>query len=209
MTRDARCYRMRDPSVEDEIIIEQIESGSRVIDLGCGDGRLLDRLRAERGCAVQGVELDLDEYHMAINRGLAVIRADLDEPLQVVPDASFDFAVLSQTLQQVRHPKALLVEMLRVARRAVIVVPNFAHWRVRFEVMVRGRAPVTETLPYEWYETPNLHVMSMADFRDLVRMLNLRIVLERPIIRGRAVDRAWSANLRADSAFYVLERNNN
>ena len=98
------------------------------------------------------------------------------------------------------------LQMLRVARRALVVVPNFAHWRVRLQVARQGRAPITESLPYEWYNTPNLHFMSMYDFRDLAATLHLRIVKESPIIKGRAVDRAWAANLRADSAMYVLER---
>ena len=133
---------------------------------------------------------------------------DLDHGLPDIPDDSFDVAVLSQTLQQVRHPKGVLQEMLRVANRALVVVPNFGHWRVRLQVALQGRAPVTASLPYDWYETPNLHFMSMHDFRDLVDTLSVRIVKELPIMRGRAVDRAWAANLRAHSALYVLERIN-
>jgi methionine biosynthesis protein MetW len=95
---------------------------------------------------------------------------------------------------------------LRVAQQALVVVPNFAHWRVRLQVIRQGRAPVTEALPYEWFDTPNRHFMSMHDFRDLAGILNVRILKELPIIKGRAVDRAWAANLRADSALYLLER---
>jgi methionine biosynthesis protein MetW len=98
------------------------------------------------------------------------------------------------------------MEMLRVAKRGLVVVPNFGHWRVRLEVLRRGRTPVTEALPWEWYETPNVHFMSMRDFRDLMERLGLRVVKESPIIRGRAVDRLLASNLRADSAFYLLER---
>lgn len=201
-------YCMPDPTaaLTDKIIREQIERESRVIDLGCGDGRLLEMLRDQHACSVQGVELDLDQLKGCIRRGVPVIKADLDEDLQGIPDGTFDAAVLSQTLQQVRHPKRLLTEMLRIAQRALVVVPNFGHWRVRLQVLRYGSTPVTETLPYHWYDTPNLHFMSIHDFRDLAAQLKLRIVRERPIIRGRAVDRAWAANLRADSVFYVLER---
>jgi len=199
---------MPDPAaaVTDKVLINQIEPGSRVVDLGCGDGRLLKRLRDEHDCSVQGVELDADGLLGAVERGVPVIHSDLDIGLPDFPDSSFDFAILSQTLQQVRHPKTVLAEMLRVARHVLVVVPNFAHWRVRLQFIFQGRAPVTQALPYEWYNTPNLHFMSLYDIRDLATNLQCRIVRELPIIKGRAVDRAWAANLRAESALFVLER---
>ena len=180
-------YQMPDPSIQltDELIMRHIDRGSRVIDLGCGDGRLLQRLSSEMNCDVLGVEVEQANVVAVIERGLPAIAFDLNEGLVDVPDNSFDFAVLSQTLQQVRNPKRLLLEMLRVARRALVVVPNFGHWRVRLEVLRRGRTPITQALPYEWYETPNLHFMSMRDFRDLMDGIGLRIVKESPIIKGR------------------------
>ena len=201
-------YSMPGPDAEmiDELLLEQVDDGSRVIDLGCGDGRLMERLRTERGCRVMGVELGEAEVTAVIGRGLSVIRADLDQGLGDIPDDSFDTAVLSQTLQQVHHPTTVLREMLRVARRALVVVPNFGHWRIRLKVIQQGRAPVTDSLPYEWYDTPNLHVCSMHDIRDLVDQLGMMAVREIPIIGGRPVERAWWANLRADSALFVLER---
>jgi methionine biosynthesis protein MetW len=202
-------YQMPDPSIQltDELIMHHIDRNSRVIDLGCGDGRLMQRLHDEMGCEVMGVEVEQSNIIAIIQRGLPAIAADLNEGLVDIPNDSFDFAVLSQTLQQVRNPKRLLLEMLRVARRALVVVPNFGHWRVRMEVLRRGRTPITQALPYEWYETPNVHFMSMRDFRDLMDGIGLRIVKESPIIKGRSVDQLWGANLRADSAFYLLERN--
>lgn len=201
-------YQMPDPSIQltDELIMHHIDRKSRVIDLGCGDGRLMQRLHDEMGCEVMGVEVEQSNIISIIQRGLPAIAADLNEGLVDIPNDSFDFAVLSQTLQQVRNPKLLLLEMLRVARRALVVVPNFGHWRVRMEVLRRGRTPITQALPYEWYETPNVHFMSMRDFRDLMDGIGLRIVKESPIIKGRSVDQLWGANLRADSAFYLLER---
>jgi len=199
---------MPDPSIQltDELIMHHIDRNSRVIDLGCGDGRLMQRLHDEMGCEVMGVEVEQSNIVAIIQRGLPAIAADLNEGLVDIPNDSFDFAVLSQTLQQVRNPKLLLLEMLRVAHRALVVVPNFGHWRVRMEVLRRGRTPITQALPYEWYETPNVHFMSMRDFRDLMDGIGLRIVKESPIIKGRSVDQLWGANLRADSAFYLLER---
>ncbi|MFP6765043.1 MAG: methionine biosynthesis protein MetW [Planctomycetaceae bacterium] len=201
-------YCMPDPSaaVTDELLRQHIASGSRVIDLGCGDGRLLCRLRDDHDCFVQGVELDSDSIIDALARGLPVIRADLDYGLAGIPDQGFDYAVLSQTLQQVRHPAKVLNEMMRIATRALVVVPNFAHWKVRRQVFLEGRAPVTEALPYEWYNTPNLHFMSMRDFRDLTSQLNFQIAEEIPIIGGRPALGAFAANLRAESLFYVVER---
>ncbi|MEY3175175.1 MAG: hypothetical protein RLZZ436_3089, partial [Planctomycetota bacterium] len=160
-------YQIPDPSVSltDELIMQHITRGSRVIDLGCGDGRLMQRLNLELHCDVLGVEVEQENLVRVIQRGLAAIQADLDQGLADIPNDSFDFAVLSQTLQQVRNPRRLLTEMLRVAARGLVVVPNFGHWRVRMEVLRRGRTPVTEALPYEWYETPNVHFMSMHDFR--------------------------------------------
>lgn len=204
----AKRIRMPDPRdvLTDELVMSQVEPGRRVLDLGCGDGRLLARLRDERNCRVLGVELDEDHFVAAIDRGLPVIRADLNAGLKEIPDGSFDFVVLSQTLQQVNRPMALLNEIFRVAMRALVVVPNFGHWKVRLQVAWRGRAPVTDALPYEWYESPNVHFLTMRDFRELAAQGNFRIVKELPIIGSRAVDRAWAANFRAHSALYVLER---
>lgn len=191
----------------DEIILDQITSGSRVLDLGCGDGRLLATLREKRQSAIQGIELDLDAIKHCLGRGVPVIQENLDHGLLSFSDRSFDFAVLSQTLQQVRQPRRLLQEMLRVAHRALILVPNFGHWKVRLQIISYGRAPVTSSLPYEWFDTPNIHFMSMTDVRDLAKTIDARIVREIPIVSGRAVENAWWPNLRSESALYVLEQN--
>jgi methionine biosynthesis protein MetW len=206
--RVERRYCIPDPlaHLTDETIIAQIPAGSRVLDLGCGDGRLLSLLRDTHGASVQGIELDRSQIVQAIARGVPVICADLDRGLAGFPDGSFDFAVLSQTLQQVRHPRVILQEMLRVARQSLVVVPNFGHWKVRFDLLIYGRAPVTSSLPYEWYDTPNLHFMSMRDFADLVRVVGGRVVRALSLIGNRAVEHAWGANLRAAAALYVLER---
>ncbi len=206
--RHDRVYCMTDPleRLTDEAIVAHIPFGSRVVDLGCGEGRLLKRLRDSHGASVQGLEIDRRRIIGAIANGVPVVYTDLDRGLAGFPDRSFDFAVLSQTLQQVRHPRLILQEMLRVSRQSLVVVPNYGYWRVRLDHLIRGRAPVTSALPYEWYDTPNLHFMSMHDFRELVTVVGGRIVKELPMIGGRTVDRAWAANLRAEAALYVLEK---
>ena len=193
-------------ALTDELIMAHVERGSRVIDLGCGNGRLLAKLRDEHGCEVVGVEIDLDQLMGAVERGVPVIRADLDRGLQGIPDESFDVAVISETLQEVRHPLEVLNEIFRIAHRSLVVVPNFAYWRVRLQVALRGRTPITPTLKYEWFDSPNVRFLSMLDFRDLAKRGDFRIVHELPIIGSRAVKRAWLANLRAHSALFVLER---
>ena len=193
-------------ALTDDLILAHTEPGSRVIDIGCGDGRLLETLRESHGCRVAGVENDPRAFVSAIARGVGMLEIDLDSGLSLVPDDAFDVAVVSQTLQQIRRPLELLEELFRIAGRVIVVVPNFGHWRIRLQVLWQGRAPVTDSLPYAWYESPNVHVLSMLDFRDLERRGLFRIKAELPIIGERAVKHAWGANARAHSALYVLER---
>ncbi len=204
----AKRYCMPDPTaaLTDEILLQHVDRGSRVVDFGCGDGRLLAKLRDAHGCNVQGVDLDPENVLAAIDRGVPVVRANLDAGLSEFPDQSFDIAVLSQTLQQVLRPQFVLEEMLRVAKRGLVVVPNFGYWQVRFQVLWQGRAPITESLPYEWYNSPNIHFMTLRDFRSLCEKQGISIIREIPIIKRRAIPDAWGANLRAESALYVLER---
>ena len=193
----SRRYAMPDPAdvISDDLILREIPRETSVIDLGCGSGRLLSKLRNELSCSVLGVELDHQNFNAVLHRGLPALNYDLDENLCDLPDDSFEWAILSETLQEVRHPKTLLAEMMRIAKRAIIVVPNFANWKIRLQIFKSGRTPVTSSFPYAWYDTPNLHFMSLYDFRDLVGDLGLRISKEMPIIRGNAVERAWLANL--------------
>ena len=201
-------YCMPDPTaaLTDEILLQHVDRGSRVVDFGCGDGRLLAKLRDVHECVVQGVDLDPENVLAAIERGVPVVRANLDAGLSEFPNQSFDIAVLSQTLQQVLRPQFVLEEMLRVAKRGLVVVPIFGYWQVRFQVLWQGRAPITESLPYEWYNSPNIHFMTLRDFRSLCEKQGISIIREIPIIKRRAIPDAWGANLRAESALYVLER---
>ena len=186
-----------------------VPAGSRVLDLGCGHGALMAHLRDERGCVVRGLEIDGDRVSAAVARGLSVVQTDLDQGLATFPDDSFDVAVLAQTLQVVRSPALVLREMLRVADRAIVSFPNFGHWRVRAHLALRGRMPVSRSIPYTWHETPNIHHTTIADFRDFVVAEGGVLLEEIPLITSAdgAIRRASLApNLRADLAIAIVGR---
>lgn len=150
------------------LITSLIPENSRVLDLGCGDGSLMAHLRDERACMVRGVELGHPDIAAAIAQGLSVVEADLDEGLAGYPDASFDVVVLSQTLQVMRRPSLVLREMLRVGERAVVSFPNFGYWRIRGFLALKGRMPVSRSIPFSWHDTPNIHHTTIKDFREFI-----------------------------------------
>lgn len=156
-------------------IAAAIPQGSNVLDLGCGDGDLLAWLRDQRNCRVRGIELDQEHVIEAVANGVPVIQSDLDEGLWMILDRSVDFVVLSQALQEVRRPAALLSEMLRVADHAIVSFPNFANWHDRAYLTFKGRMPVSEHIPYSWHETPSIHHTTIPDFKELVEQVGGRI----------------------------------
>lgn len=158
-----------------DIVAALVGTGQRVLDLGCGDGALLENLINNRNCTGLGVERELDDFHACISRGVPVTQGDLEEELPGFGAGDFDCAVLSLTLQAVRRPDEVLTEMKRVAPRLVVSLPNFAHWKLRATLAVRGRMPVTDALPYHWYDTPNIHMCTIRDFEALARELGLQI----------------------------------
>ena len=150
--------------VDHRIIAELIVSGSSVLDLGCGGGELLYMLIKERGAHGQGIEIDEQAIYTCVERGLNVFHGDIDSGLSEYPDRSFDYVILNQSLQQVRHVEPVVWDSLRVGKKVIVGFPNFAHYSARFQMFFKGRAPVTASLPYQWYETPNLHFLSICDF---------------------------------------------
>ena len=187
------------------VIAANVAPGATVLDVGCGDGALLAALRDGKGCNARGMEIDSANVAECVARGLSVIQGDADKDLTFYPDASVDYAILSQTLQTTMRPDQVLEQLLRIGRRAFVSFPNFAHWKVRTSLLWNGRMPVTRLLPIPWYETPNIHHATINDFRDLVKS------------RGILVEKAWflrgdrrcspaAANFRAEHAVFLLSR---
>ena len=150
------------------IIGEIVDDGARVLDLGCGEGDLLAWLEQRKHVEARGVEISTEKVRKCVAQGLSVYQSDIDVGLADYPDHCFDFVILSQTLQEARKPQIVLREMVRVGHRAIVAFPNFGHWSVRLSLAWRGRAPKTSHLPYEWYETPNIHFVTIPDFEDLI-----------------------------------------
>jgi len=187
------------------IIAANVAPGSRVLDVGCGDGALMAALRDERGVDARGLELDAGDVASAMARGLSVIQGDADVDLADYPPNAFDYAILSQTLQTTRRPDAVLDHLLRIGARAFVSFPNFAHWRVRASLLWGGRMPVTKLLPLEWYETPNIHHVTIDDFRGFVKTRGITVEGAWFLNRGRQTSAA-AANFRAEHAVFLLRR---
>jgi methionine biosynthesis protein MetW len=185
------------------IIAANVAPGSRVLDVGCGDGALMAALRDERGVDARGLELDPGDVATAVARGLSVVQGDADTDLKDYPTGAFDYAILSQTLQTTRRPDHVLDELLRIGRQAFVSFPNFAHWRVRASLLFGGRMPVTRLLPLEWYETPNIHHVTVDDFRAFVKQRGI-IVEGAWFLANGAQARPAAANLFAEHAVFLL-----
>lgn len=185
-----------------------IAPGSRVLDLGCGDGVFLEFLRDQRQVRGTGLEVDQDYITAAISRGLNVVEQDMDEGLANFPDQSFDTVVLALALQAVNYPDRVLEEMLRIGREGIVTFPNFGHWRCRLMLGIRGHMPVSSFMPYTWYNTPNIHFCTVQDFEDLCRSKGIRI-LARDVVgstkRQPLLSNKWP-NLFATTAIYHITR---
>ncbi|HJW42209.1 MAG TPA: methionine biosynthesis protein MetW [Rhizomicrobium sp.] len=192
-------------------IAEMIPKGARVLDIGCGDGALLEFLAATKGVDGRGIELSQQNVNACVARGLPVMQGDADTDLGEYPSGAFDVAILSQTIQATRNPKAVLGHLLRIGRSAVVSLPNFGHWRVRASLMTAGRMPRTHALSFQWYDTPNIHLCTIADFVALANEMGTRI--ERALAldengRSRAMRAdAWGPNILADGAIFLLRKN--
>jgi methionine biosynthesis protein MetW len=185
------------------LIAQLVPQGARVLDLGCGDGGLLDLLQRERGCSGYGVEIADGNVIQCVKRGVDVIQLNLDEGLAMFDDASFDVVLQIDTLQHLRNAETMLRETARVGRIGIVAFPNFAHWPNRLSV-ARGRMPVTRRLPYQWYDTPNIRVGTFKDFESLAHKNELRVLDAFGLQEGREV--RWLPNARAGTAVFKFER---
>lgn len=186
-------------------IAAHVPENARVLDVGCGDGALMAELQAKKGVDARGMEIDPEEVEKAVARGLSVVQGDANRDLADYPDKAFDVAILSQTLQTAQRPHWLLNQLLRIGAQAFVSFPNFAYWRMRLSLLRNGRMPVTRHLPVNWYETPNIHHLTVNDFRDFLRDQNVRVEDCWYFANGREIG-GNNANWRAEHAVFQLSR---
>jgi methionine biosynthesis protein MetW len=187
------------------IIAREVRANARILDVGCGDGLLMAALRYTKDADARGMELDARDVATAVARGLSVVQGDADTDLADYPDGSFDYAILSQTLQTTKRPDLVLDHLVRIGRQAFVSFPNFAQWRMRLAHMFGGRMPVTEQLPHSWYDTPNIHHVTIDDFRSFLDERNIRIEGQW-FLSGDKPRNGRLANLLAEHAVFLLRR---
>ena len=191
-----------------QLIADMVEPRTRALDVGCGDGALLDHLVRSKQVDARGMELSQAGVNACVANGLSVIQGDADTDLGDYPDDAFNYVILGQTLQATREPREVLRQMLRVGKRAIVSLPNFAHWAVRLRLVFGGRMPQTSTLPYKWYDTPNIHLCSIDDFRALCADMGVKV--ERAVVlnsQSRPIDMPpLLANLFGEQAVFLLRR---
>jgi methionine biosynthesis protein MetW len=191
-----------------QIIASWIEPGSRVIDLGCGEGELLKYLINHKDVTGNGIESNESRVAQCIEKGLSVLQGDINEEVLDYPDNTFDYVILSQTLQQVYEPDTMIRSLLRIGKKGIVSFPNFSHWRCRLQLLSSGYAPVTRQLPYEWYNTPNIRVITIKDFRKFIREVGFNILKE-VAINTQSENRYGKAitifpNLRATYGIFLI-----
>jgi methionine biosynthesis protein MetW len=191
-------------------IAEMIPKGARVLDVGCGDGALLEYLVRTKNVDGRGIELSQQNVNACVARGLAVVQGDADTDLGEYPGQVFDFVILSQTIQATEKPAQVLEQLLRIGRHVAISLPNFGHWRVRLALLFGGRMPRTRALDYNWYDTPNIHLCTLADFVDLAlkqgAVIDRALTLKGEQVSGDVRPDAWGPNLLAQGAIFLLRR---
>jgi methionine biosynthesis protein MetW len=195
---------------EFKIIAELIETNTRVLDVGCGDGTLMEFLKNNKKIDIRGIEISKNNVQQCIGKGLTVIEGDAEKDLSQFPDGSFDFVILSQTLQAFLNPEKVISELLRVGKKAVVTIPNFGYWKVRLHLLIKGTMPVTRTLPDEWYNTPNLHMCTIKDFFSFCenRKINLYKSIDLKNLKSSKINNTnlTLKNLTAVLGIFLIEK---
>jgi len=192
--------------VDYDVIESLIEPNSKVLDIGCGDGRLLANLTADKSIKGKGIELNQNLVLICVNRGLSIIQHDVEYGLESYADKSYDYVILSQTVQTVKNPEKVFTELLRVGRKVIVSFPNFAHWRCRAQLFFGGNAPVTQQLPFEWCSSPNIHCLSLKDFERFCKRLAVKVEKKIPLIKTRLSPVRFAPNLFAEQVIYVTSK---
>ena len=193
--------------LDHRIIFQIVADGAKVLDLGCGDGELLFLLAREKNVKAQGIELDEGSIYKCVEKGLSVFHSDIDSGLKEYPDKAFDHVILNQSLQQAKKVEYVMKEALRVGKNVIVGIPNFAFIKARCDLFFRGEAPVTESLPYRWYDTPNIHFLSIKDFKNYCVKNGITMLEQRNLSRDHVV--RLFPNLFATSAIFVLAAGKN
>ncbi|WP_405048061.1 methionine biosynthesis protein MetW [Flexibacterium corallicola] len=201
---------MKNVRGDHKILCDFVAPNTRIIDIGCGKGELLELLVKTRAVDGRGIELSQSGVNECVSRGLSAVQGDADTDLAAYPDKSFDYAILSQTLQATKNPKHILSELLRIGEKAVVSFPNFGHWNNRLQLLMKGKMPVTDYLPYSWYDTPNIHFCTIRDFMDIAEEVGAKVLQAQALnARGKQIGFKapwWFWNLVGHQAVFLLEK---
>ena len=195
---------------EYKIISDIIENNTRVLDVGCNDGTLMEFLKKNNNVDIRGIEISKEKVQICISKGLTVIEGNAELDLKQFPDHSFDYVVLGQTLQAFINPEIVIEELLRVGKKAIVTIPNFGHWKVRLDLLTKGRMPVTSTLPNNWYNTPNIHMCTIKDFVNFSKIMNFKIFKSLALINKNVSDinnsNLFLKNLFSELGIFLIEK---